>query len=337
MIRVLVVDDSPMVVEIVRTILEGDPGFRVIAVARNGSEAVALARTLKPDLITMDIRMPVLDGISATQAIMEEAPTPILVLAGSVNEDTSLAFRAIQAGAVDVVEKPVAPMMDAYAGLELVQRARLVASVPTIRRLRRRGPVEAVADEGVKGLVGIVASTGGPPALAAVLGGLPADFHSPVLVVQHIAHGFLQGLVDWLGQQVPMPVRIAERGDIARPGTAYFAPEDSHLAIGPNGSLRLLKDPPVDGHRPSGTVLLSSMAETCPAVSVGVVLTGMGRDGAEGLRALREAGGHALAQDEATSLIYGMPKAAVELGAVERVVPLELVAREIVTALRGRK
>jgi two-component system chemotaxis response regulator CheB len=333
-IRVLVVDDSPVVVEIVRAILESDPGLRVVAVAKNGSEAVTLTRALKPDLVTMDIRMPVMDGIEATQAIMEDTPTPILVLAGSVTEDTNLAFRAIQAGAVDVVEKPVAPLQDAYESLELVQRARLVAGVPTIRRPRRKAaPVATGSGAQARGLVGIVASTGGPPALATVLAGLPRDFDSPVLVVQHIAHGFLQGLVDWLSHQVTLKVRVAERGDVAQPGVVTFAPEDAHLVVGPEMRLRLLKDPPVDGHRPSGTVLLQSMAQVCPAQSLGVVLTGMGRDGAQGLLELRHAGGRTLVQDEATSLIYGMPKAAAELDAAERSLPLEAIARDIVASL----
>ena len=334
MIRILVVDDSPVIVEIVKALLEQDPGLRVVAVAKNGVEAVALAKALKPDLITMDIRMPAMDGIEATQAIMEEVPTPILVLAAAVTEDTNLAFRAIQAGAVDVVEKPVAPLLDAYEDLELVQRARLVASVPTIRRPRRRPVVDAGSGAQARGIVGLVASTGGPPALATVLGALPKDFHCPVLVVQHIAHGFLQGLVDWLGHQVGLRVRVAERGDTAQPGVVYFAPEDAHLVVGPEMSLRLLKDPPIDGHRPSGTVLLESMARTCAGQSLGVVLTGMGRDGAQGLLELRQNGGRTLCQDEPTSLIYGMPKAAMELGAAERAVPLEGIAREIVSVLR---
>jgi two-component system chemotaxis response regulator CheB len=333
-IRVLVVDDSAVVTEIVRSVLEQDPTLRVVAVAKNGVEAVALARTLKPDLVIMDIRMPVMDGIEATQAIMEDTPVPILILAASVADDTNLAFRAIQAGAVDVVEKPVAPMIDAYEGLELVQRARLVASVPTIRRLRRKPNVASGSGAHSRGVVGLVASTGGPPALAAVLAGLPKDFHCPVLVVQHIAHGFLQGLVDWLSQQISLRVRIAERGDTAQPGVVYFAPEDAHLVIGPELNLRILKDPPVDGHRPSGTVLLQSMAESCASQALGIVLTGMGRDGAAGLLELRNRGGRTLCQDEATSLIYGMPKVAMELAAAERAVPLESIAHEIVATLR---
>ena len=334
MIRILIADDSPLVVEIIRSVLEQDENLRVIAVAKNGAEAVALAKTLKPDLITMDIRMPVMDGIAATQAIMEDSPAPILVLAGAVTEDTSLAFRAIQAGAIDVVEKPVAPIVDAYVALDLVQRVRMVASVPTIRRPRRRTMAPAEGASEAHGIVGLAASTGGPPALLSVLGALPADTHCSVLVVQHIAHGFLQGLVDWLAPGVKMKVKVAERGDTALPGCIYFAPEDAHLAVGPDMTLRMLKDPPVDGHRPSATVLFESMAQQCPAQSVGVVLTGMGRDGAQGLLKLRERGGRTLAQDQTTSLIWGMPKAAVELGAAERALPIESIAREVVAALR---
>lgn len=334
MIRVLVVDDSPLVVEILRAILERDPDLRVIASASNGVEAVALTRRLRPDLVTMDVRMPVMDGLQATQAIMAETPTPILVVAGSVADDTNLAFRAIEAGAIDVVEKPVAPLEDAYSALDLVQRARLVASVPTIRRPRRASPLATPGATSARGIVGIVASTGGPPALATVLGGLPADFPCPILIVQHIAHGFLGGLAEWMSQQVRLRVRVAERGEPARPGTAYFAPEDSHLVIDQDLVLRLLKDPPVDGHRPSGTVMLQSLARHAARQAVGVVLTGMGRDGAQGLLELRAAGGRTLCQDERTSLIFGMPRIALENGAAERAVRLEALAHDIVAALR---
>ncbi len=335
MIRVLVVDDSPLVVEIVRAVLEQDPGLRVVAVASNGAESVSLARTLKPDIITMDIRMPVMDGIAATQAIMEDAPIPILILAAAVSEETSLAFRAIQAGAVDVVEKPAAPLADAYAALQLVQRVRMVASVPLIRRRRRR-PVPEAEGTRARGVLAIGASTGGPPALATFLGALPADLGCPVLVVQHIARGFVQGLVEWLGSQTPLPVRIAERGETARAGVVYFAPEDAHLEVGPGLELKLHKDPPVDGHRPSATVLFASLSRECPATSVGVLLTGMGRDGAAGLLELRRRGGRTLCQDEASSLIWGMPRAAVEIGAAERTLPLDELPHEALDALRRR-
>ena len=335
MIRVLVVDDSPIVVEIVRAVLEQDADLRVIAVARNGAEAVALAKKLRPDIITMDIRMPVMDGIAATQAIMEDTPIPILVLAAAISNETSLAFRAIQAGAVDVVEKPVAPMTDAYAALQLVQRVRMVASVPLIRRMRRR-PAPEPEGGTATGVLAIAASTGGPPAIAAMLSALPADLGCPVLVVQHIARGFVQGLVEWLASQTRLSVRLAERGETARAGVVHVAPEDAHLEIGPRMQLRLQKDPPVDGHRPSATVLFQSLARECPSTSVGVLLTGMGRDGAEGLLQLRRAGGRTFCQDEATSLIWGMPRAAIELGAAERTLALEAMPHEVLTALRRR-
>jgi two-component system chemotaxis response regulator CheB len=335
MIRVVIAEDSPVVAEIVRAVLEQDPEFRVVGVARHGAEAVALTRTLRPDLVTMDIHMPVLDGIEATRAIMEEAPTPILVISSAVHEESTLAFRAIQAGAVDVIEKPLAPLQDQYARLDLVRRARMVSGITPIRRLRRRtGAVEEPVQLRTGHVLGIAASTGGPAALLAVLSALPREFPCPILVVQHIAHGFLHGLVDWLGGQVGMPVRVAERGEVVKPGAVVFAPEEHHMLLAPDRRIVLTRDPPIDGHRPSATALFESIAESCGRSAVGVVLTGMGRDGARGLLKLRESGGRALCQDEASSLIYGMPRAAIENGAAERAVGLDSMATEIVSTLR---
>lgn len=336
MIRVVVADDSPLVRGLVRQLLETDPGIRVVGEAVNGAEAVAMARRLRPDVLLMDVRMPVMDGIEATAAIMAERGVPILVLSASVLEDTSVAFRAVQAGAIDVVAKPegVAHAQGGYAELDLVRRVKLVASVPAIRRGRRlAAPADETPRTARRDLVALGASTGGPPALAMVLGSFGPDLPVPLVAVQHIAPGFLEGFVEWLDSVVPLDVRVAEPGTLAEPGAVYFAPEGHHLRVGASGTLRVQEGPAVDGHLPSVTALFESVAESFGPRAVGVLLTGMGRDGASGLLKLRAAGARTICQDEATCVVFGMPAVAIELGAADRVVPIEGVAAEVARAL----
>jgi two-component system chemotaxis response regulator CheB len=348
-IRVVVADDSAVVAEVLRAVLESDPDLRVVGHARNGAEAVELARRLRPDVLLMDVRMPVMDGIAATTAIMAEAPVPILVVAASVHEDTSVAFRAIQAGAVDVVEKPTGTLSSDYARLDLIRHVKLVARVPPIRR-GRLPAVDRQGEQGEQGVSGapwalrapgaspggvvaLGASTGGPPALAAILSAFPPSLPSPVLAVQHISPGFLPGFVEWLGSVVPLPVRVAVLGEILESGVVYFPPEDRHLGLTPDGRALTSDDPPEGGHRPSVSWLFRSVARARGARAVGVLLTGMGSDGASGLRELRHAGGHAICQDEGTSVVWGMPQQAVLMGAADAVLPLTDIAAAILTAL----
>ena len=331
MIRVLLVDDSAVVRSILKEVLETDAEIRVVGEARNGAQAVELTESLRPDILLMDLRMPVMDGIEATGEIMARAPVPILVLSAGVHEDTNVAFRAVQAGAIDVVQKPMGTLAEDYRNesLDLIRRVKLVARVPPIRRARRKPqPIEAMPPAAGR-LVVLGASTGGPPALATILGAFPADFPAPVLAVQHITPGFLEGFVEWLDSVVPPKVVVAQRDSVPQPGVVHFAPEGRHLELGADGRLVLTKDPPRDGHRPSVTVLFESAAKTLGARAVGVLLTGMGRDGAEGLRALREAGARTICQDEETSVVFGMPAVAIELGAAEVVAPVERIAEEI--------
>lgn len=336
MIRVIVADDSAVVADILTAVLEQDPEIRVVGRAKNGAEAVDLVKALRPDLLLLDVCMPVMDGIQATAAIMAACPVPILVVAASVNESTNVAFKAIQAGAVDVVEKPALTLTADYARLDLIRHVKLVSRVTPVRRGRAGLPLRCTPPpESADRVVAIAASTGGPPALAHVLGALGGGFPSPILVVQHISPGFLEGFVEWLGSVVPMPVCIAERGEEPEPGRVHLAPEGCHLGLDVRGRLVISRDPPRDGHRPSGTVLFESVAEACGPYGVGVLLTGMGRDGADGLKALRDAGGRTICQDEATSVIWGMPKAGVEVGAAERVLPLEAIPAGILAALES--
>jgi len=332
-IRVLVADDSELFRELLARVVAAEPGFEVVAVAADGNEAAAQAAKLKPDVITMDLNMPDADGFSGIARIMAETPTPILVL--TANKEEAVGFRALSLGALDILEKPAASSDLGDYGDALRSRLRLLAGVKVIRHLRglreRRaaGPRSAARPN----LVVIGASLGGPRALATLLRGLPADFPVPIAVVQHIADGFTEGLAGWLAQESRLDVREAHAREPLVPGRVILAPTGRHLVV-TEGVAHLSDAPPVDTFKPSVTPLFLSAAQAYGARACGVLLTGMGRDGAEGMRALKEAGAVTLAQDEATSAVFGMPRAAIELRAVDRVLPIEDIPRALVELVR---
>lgn len=327
-IRVLVADDSDLFREVLSRVITADPAFEVVAAAADGYQAARLAQALKPDVITMDINMPDADGFSGIARIMAETPTPILVL--TVNPEETVGFRALSLGALDILEKPQADAdLDDY-GTTLRSRLRLLAGVRVIRHLRglraqRPAAARPVAHSDV---VVVGASLGGPRALATLVRALPAGFGAPVLVVQHIAEGFTEGLANWLDQESKLTVRTARDGEVLRPGQVLLAPTGRHLVV-TRGHARLSDAPAVDSFKPSVTPLFLSAAEAYGARVCGVILTGMGRDGADGLQAVKRAGGHTIAQDEASSAVFGMPRAAIETGAVDRVLPLEEIPRAL--------
>ncbi len=323
-IRVLVADDSELFRELLSGVVVAEPGFEVVAVAADGNAAAALARTLRPDVITMDLNMPDADGYSGIARIMAETPTPILVL--TANPAEAVGFRALSLGALDILEKPQASTdLDEYGQL-LRSRLRLLAGVKVIRHLRglreRRASISPAAARPELVVVG-----------ASLLRGLPADFPVPIAVVQHIADGFTEGLASWLGSETRLRVREAGDGDPLRAGRVLLAPTGRHLLVA-EGVARLSDAPPVDTFKPSVTPLFLSAARTYGARVCGVILTGMGRDGADGLKAIKEAGGPTLAQDETTSAVFGMPRAAIELGAVDRVLPIDDIPRALVELAR---
>ncbi len=327
--RVLVADDSGLFREVLSRVITAEPAFEVVATAADGNEAARLARELRPDVITMDINMPDADGFSGIARIMAEAPTPILVLTATPEE--TVGFRALSLGALDILEKPRAEVdLDVY-GTTLRSRLRLLAGVRVIRHLRglRAKHLPATRRAARADVVAVGASLGGPRALAALLRALPAGFAAPMLVVQHIADGFTEGLASWLDQECDLTVRTARDGEALRPGLVLFAPTGRHLVV-EKGCARLSDAPAVDSFKPSVTPLFLSAAEAYGARVCGVILTGMGRDGADGLRAIRAAGGSTIAQDEASSAVFGMPRAAIEARAVERVLPLEEIPRALV-------
>lgn len=338
-IRVLVVDDSLVAREMIARILHMDPALELAGTARDGRDAVKAAARLTPDLITMDIFMPGVDGLSAIQEIMATAPRPILVVTSDKN--SKLAYRALACGALDVMEKPQF-VEDATAETygDFLGRVRLLSQVKVITHVRGRRAVWSDAfpplreSAAAPGVVAIAASTGGPSAIAKILNDLDRHVPAGVVVVQHLSEGFTQGLVQWLDETSAIKVKEAMHGDLIEPGVAYVAPADYHAEIASGGRIALSRSPLVNGHRPSADLLFASLAKSYGVRGTGVILTGMGADGAQGLLTLRQAGGHTIAQDEQTSLIFGMPKVAIDIGAACAVVPLDAIAESLRTHFR---
>ena len=322
-IRVLVVDDSPTMANTLTALLTEEPRIEVVGRAGDGNRAVQLARLLRPDVITMDLLLPGLDGPAAIAAIMSQAPARILVVSAVAEErGVDLGFQAMSAGALELIGKPnVTNAGDLRKwGRDLAHSVCLMAEVPVISRRPRTGgtpppPVGARVD-----VFGVVASTGGPPALADMLAKLPKDFPVPLLIAQHITVGFTQGMVRWLSQVTPLRVGIAKDGERLEPGKVYFPLDGHDLWVDTSGLARLQRSK--GGPCPNGDVLLASLATAFGRRSGGVVLTGMGEDGARGLLAIRKAGGVTFSQDEASSIVYGMPRAALEMKATDQGVPL---------------
>ena len=323
-VRVLVAASSEPDRRQVLTLLRGDRGFELAGVAVNGKETIEAAKRLRPDVVVMYSALSLVSAADATGAIMHDCPAPIVVVVGEPTaESRKLAENALRAGALAILPKPAERDDTAEKGAELLRMLRSMAQVKVIHRRRalskgpERPPSSVTREETVAPrIVAIGASTGGPQALQTILTALPAGFPLPVLVVQHIAAGFESSLVSWLAPQCALPVRIAECGAPAvQPGIAV-APTGRHLLVR-NGRVFLSDAPPMNGHRPSATVLFGSVAGEYGSRAIGVLLSGMGEDGAQGLRDLRAAGGLCIAQDKASSVVFGMPGAAISLGAAE--------------------
>lgn len=341
-IRVLVVDDSQVVRLLLERIIGSDARLKVVGTVSDGVEALASIERLAPDVISMDIRMPRMDGFETTRRIMETRPTPIVVVSASVEgEDLKISMNALKAGALSVVEKPVGETHADYSKLarHLCQQLVLMSSVKLVRQRRNpsrnipparaaataAGPVAVQVPDRGYSVVGIVASTGGPNALVTLLTGLGSDYALPIVLVQHITPSFHPGFISWLESVVPMPVRRAEHADRLEPGRVYVAPPDRHLRVD-HAVLRLTDEPPVAGQLPSGTIMLESLAESVGSRAIGILLTGMGQDGALGLKRLHDAGAFTVAEDQTTAVVYGMPAAAVAMGAARAVLPLPRIA-----------
>lgn len=334
MLRVLISDDSALARETLETIINEDPEMMVAGVAENGTEAVKKAEELRPDLITMDLLMPDIDGVEATRRIMVRRPAPIVLVSSAVTSavDTTH-FDALAAGAVDVVEKPDVRLLtgDKRTRRKFLENLKAMAGVVTLTRRgdsRRSSQPPRGSDRpeltdpelppgfpSEAKLIVLGASTGGPPAVAETLRRLERSAAPPVVLVQHMANGFIHGFAEWLGGRLSLEVRLAANGERVAPGTVYVAPDDQHLEVTQYGRLLVSRAPPLRYHRPSIDLLFRS-ASTYGKHAVGVLLTGMGDDGARGLGAMRRAGAFTLAQDEKSSVVYGMPAAAAARGAV---------------------
>ncbi len=339
MIRVLVAEDSTTARELLVEILQADPEVQVVGWAKDGIEALELTRRLRPDVVTMDVQMPRMDGFEATKRIMVEAPTPIVIVSASLDgREVAVSMHALRAGALTVLEKSAGPHAADFdeARRRFVQTVKAMAQVKVVRRwperpLEGRLPERPPARAGVRARgVAIAASTGGPAALHRLLSELPGEFPVPILVVQHMAHGFVGGLAAWLNSTSLLTVKVAENGEPLAPRTVYLAADDRHLGVSGRGTAILSHAPPVEGFRPSGTVLFESVAQAFGASAVALILTGMGQDGVDGLKAVRQAGGHVIAQDEGSSVVFGMPGAAVAAGLVDVALPLDAMASRLI-------
>jgi two-component system, chemotaxis family, protein-glutamate methylesterase/glutaminase len=360
MIRVLVADDSRAFRAILRTILERSPEIEVVGDAQDGQEAVDRVLALRPDVVTMDVRMPGKDGLQAIDEIMRRLPTPVVVVSAEAGpERQELSFRALELGAVEVLAKPRADVQGRFEreAEEIRMAVRAVAGVKLVTRRRHArggapapaapppfvaaqsgpapvGPRSWTAPERPPRVLGIAASTGGPGALARILRELPAGYPVPVLVVQHIADGFERGLVHWLSGETALTVKLATDREPLLPATVYLAPGGSHLGAA-GGVVQLLGGEPVRGFRPAGTVLFRALAQEYGDGAAGLILSGMGDDGAEGLRELRDRGAWTAAQGPQSSVVYGMPRVAVERGAVGVTLELEEIAGALVRLARA--
>ncbi len=354
-LRAIVVDDSPTCRELMVAILQIAEGIQVIGMGSSGEDAIRLVRRMRPDVILMDVAMPGMGGLEATRQVMSELPTPIVLVTGTLmHRDTNLSFKALRAGALSVVAKP--GLDDVAACDALVETVRNMARVPVVRRwlpareTEAQRPAPAARDHPTYAtavplappvrtigdfikrpvhVIGIASSTGGPGALAAILSPLPAEFPIPILVVQHVTPGFGAGLASWLDQETRVVVRLAAHGTRPTPGTVLIAPDAYHMQVNFQGIVELSHAEPYRGLRPSANYLFDSLARIYGPRAMGLILTGMGDDGVEGLKKLRQAGGLTVAQDQASCVVYGMPGEAVRCEAVDTVLTLDDIGKTL--------
>lgn len=338
-IKVLVVEDSQTVREFLIYLLASDPEIQIIGTATNGEEALAAVKSQKPDIVTMDIHMPKMNGLDATRAIMENSPVPIIIITGSsTSAEMESTLSALDAGALAVIKRPMSighPQHTATAR-ELIQTVKLMSEVKVVRRWNKQSrtlpvtlsqsiPKTTTPIEEIR-LVAIGSSTGGPPALQQILSALPGNFPIPIILVQHITNGFAENFADWLMQSTGFPVSMARHELVMQPGHAYVAPNGYQTMVDGTGRIRLEKGNPINGHCPSVSYLFNSVAKAYGAHAAGVLLTGMGKDGAAELGLMKKKGAVTMAQDKESSVVYGMPGEAVILGAATFILAPDKIA-----------
>lgn len=354
-VGVMVVDDSPICRQLISDALKKDPDLEVVAMCANGQEAIDQAQKVRPNVITMDVDMPVVDGLAAVESIMADNPTPILMLtADPRNQAPELTCRALELGALALQVKP---SLDAGPeAWNLAREVKLLSSVKVIRHLRGVGKKRTPGASGVVpavaapapapkdsfalssspvGIVAIASSTGGPQVVHKMLSELPADFPAPIVIVQHINASFAESLAGWLAASSRLKVRLANDGDALVPGEVLIAPPGKHMLIPTRGRIALRTGDPKDGHMPSASMLLETAARAYGRRAVGMVFTGMGNDGAEGMLAVKTAGGRTLAQSEESCVVFGMPSAAIAKNAVDHIVHADDMSTALIRLARG--
>ena len=336
--RLRVVIAEPAEGGFLERIFTADSSTNVVGIARNGDQAVALTKRLRPDAVVADAGLPDLDAYELAHRIMSDVATPIVMVTDSGNADSlRSSMEGIRGGALLAVNKPSASVRElSREHAAIIGAVRMMAGVKLVHRRPNRArpllPASAPATSVAPAVVAIGASTGGPQALQQVLKDLSPDFRLPILVTQHIASGFTSGMVRWLDSTCRLNVKVAQSGESLRGGIVYVADDDAHLTVARNRTVALKKSPPIDGHRPSATALFRSVAEVFGSQVLAVILTGMGKDGVDGLAAVRRAGGTIVAQDEESCAVFGMPKAAIERGIAHDVASLEAIGELLMSA-----
>jgi two-component system chemotaxis response regulator CheB len=343
-LRVLVVDDSMFMRRMITDLLQQDAELEVVGAAKNGQEGLEMARQLKPDVITLDVEMPVMDGVTMLQRLMQEQPTPVLMLSSLTKEGAEVTLKCLELGAVDFVTKPSGSIsMDIYKiSSQIIEKVKAVARARVVVAPTARPPPVPPTPAVLAGrstpnapLVVIGASTGGPRALNTVLSGLPSGLNAKLLLIQHMPEGFTRSLAERLDRNSAFSVREAQGGETLEAGVAYLAPGGKHLKLERGERIALTEDPPVHGVRPAVDVALLSIAQNYQGAVVVAILTGMGSDGAAGVRALAAKGAYTIAEDESTCVVFGMPRAAIQTGAVKRVAPLHHIAEAITEGVKA--
>jgi two-component system chemotaxis response regulator CheB len=347
-VGVLVVDDSPICRQLIIEALKKDPDLEVVGTAENGQQAIDKTVALRPSVVTMDVDMPVMDGLEAVERIMGEVPTPILVLTGDPrSQSPALTHRALAVGALALQVKPA---LDAGPeAWNLAREVKLLSTVKVIRHLRgtprSAGPLmgraaptpfeSAAFSNSTLGIVAIASSTGGPQVVHKLLSELPADFPAPIALVQHINAAFADSLAGWLAASSKLKIKVAKDGDALMPGVVLIAPPDRHMVVLQRGRVTLKEGASVDGHIPSATLLLESAAKAYGRRAAGVILTGMGTDGADGMLAIKQSGGITLAQSQESCVVFGMPGAAIARGAADHIVHGDALSRALIKVAVG--
>jgi two-component system chemotaxis response regulator CheB len=346
MIKILIVDDSAFMRKLLSDLFSAESDFMVVGTARNGKEAVEKVKQLKPDVVTMDVEMPIMSGLQALEIIMKEIPTPVVMLSSLTSAGAKATLMALELGAVDFVAKTTGVISNIAAiSNEILAkgRAAIKANVSQLSKIKVQLPSmtslssqSLIPSNNGEKILAIGTSTGGPRALQEIITQLPGNLPCGVVIVQHMPPGFTRSLAERLNSLSSLTVKEAEHNDIILPGVVLIAPGDYHMSIEREGNKKVVKlnqNPPIGGHRPAVDPMMDSVAKVYGKQTVGVILTGMGHDGAKGIQAIKEQGGYTIAEDQSTAVVFGMPKSAIELGVIDKVAPLSTIAAEIVKAI----